>query len=53
VGRALEQLDAQLVLEPACLTAQRRLGDAEACGRPREVPLARDREEVPQSPQIG
>ncbi len=45
-GVAVEQLDADLVLELADLAAQRRLGDVEDLGRAGEVPLIGDGDEV-------
>ena len=50
---AMEQLDAELPLEQAHLTAQSRLGDVQHLGGPGEVALACDGEEVLQPAQLG
>ena len=50
---AVQQLDAELLLEKPHLPAERRLGDVQPLGRPREVPLPRDRDEVLQPTKIG
>jgi hypothetical protein len=52
VGRAPQQLDAELLLEQAHLAAERGLGDVQAFRGAREVPLAGDGEEVAQAPQV-
>jgi hypothetical protein len=51
VRRAAHQLDAQVLLEEADLAAERRLRDVQPLGRPGEVPLLGDRQEVPQPSQ--
>jgi hypothetical protein len=51
--RADEQLDAELVLELADRRAQRRRGHVQAIGRPREVQLLGDRDEIAQVAQLG
>jgi hypothetical protein len=43
---AIEQLDAELRLEPANLRRQSRLSDPQALGSAREAALFRDRDEV-------
>ena len=47
-ARPLEKLDAELGLDLADRLGKRRLRDAEALGRPSEVQLLEDREEIPQ-----
>jgi len=49
---ALEELDAELVLEPARLAGGPGLGDPQPLGRAREAALLRDRDEVPQMPEF-
>jgi hypothetical protein len=45
---AVQQPHAQLALQGLDLEAERRLGDAQALGRPAEVQLLGDGDEVPQ-----
>jgi hypothetical protein len=45
---ATKELDAEPLLEPLDLLAERRLGDAESRGRATEVQLFGDRDEVPE-----
>jgi hypothetical protein len=47
-ARALEELHAELLLEPPDRLRQRRLGDPQPLGRPVEVQLLDDRQEVPE-----
>ena len=48
----LDERDADLLLEPADLLRQRRLGDVLALGGAGEVALVGERDEVPELPQI-
>jgi hypothetical protein len=49
---AVEQLDAEPALEPLHLLAHRRLHDVQAVGRPAEVQLLGDGDEVRELPQL-
>ncbi|MDT7648582.1 MAG: hypothetical protein QOC75_5582 [Pseudonocardiales bacterium] len=51
-GRAVEQLDAELALQPADLLADRGLNDGQPLGGPPEVQLLGHRDEVAQLPQL-
>ncbi len=51
-GGAFDKRQAQLILEPADLLGQRRLGDVLVGRRPREAQLFGERNQVPQLPQI-
>jgi hypothetical protein len=50
--RAVEQLLAELALEPAHRLAHRRLGAVHLARRPREAALVGDREKDPQGPEV-
>jgi hypothetical protein len=52
-ARPLEELDAELRLDLSDRLGQRRLRYAQAFGRPAEVQLLVDREEVAQVPQLN
>ncbi len=51
-ARALEELDAELVLEPAHLVRERRLGDVELLGGAGEVAMPGDGLDVPELAQL-
>jgi hypothetical protein len=51
-ARPPEQLDAELLLEPANRLRQRRLRDVQPLGRPPEVQLLEDGEEVAEMAQL-
>ena len=53
VGRAMQELDPELLLEQAHLAAQRRLGDVQELGRAGEIALAGNSQEVAQPAQLG
>jgi hypothetical protein len=52
VGGAVEETDAQLLLQLPDLSAQRRLGDVQPFCGPGEVPVLGDGQEVPQAAQF-